>query len=274
MWELSEFAKTVIFSAGLSSPLVLAGVWLSKTWLEKHLSYEYQKQIEELSASLKRQSDFSVSQLSADLGRMNERLKHSAQVSAAVQQVVIQKRLDAIEEIWRATLQVEEVIPAVFLLLDIAYDAEYELIARRADFTSELSKIDHHVVIKAAIDQSPQLAHWRPFTGTYLWVVFSTYRAVVFRMIYLVDESKMEPHKLYWFRDALIRQQLHAALGKEALEEFDSLQVSRIDWLKKSFSKAILAAIENVIEGRDAGESAMQQAARMEALLTKGDTTN
>lgn len=270
MWEFSEFAKTVIYSAGLSSSFVLAGVWLSKTWLEKRLSYEYQKQITELSASLKRQSDVSASQLNAELGRINEKLKHSAQVSAEFQKVVIQKRVSAVDEIWRATLQVEEAIPAIFFLLDIGFDREYESIARRADFSSELSKLDHRVVIKAAIDQSPQLAHWIPFAGTYLWAVFSTYRAVVFRMIYLVDESKAQPNKLHWYWDELLRERLHAALGKEALEEFDSLQVRRIDWMKNRFSKAVLDAIENVIEGRDAGESVMQQAARMESLLSRG----
>lgn len=274
MWELSEFAKTVIYSAGVSSSLVLAGVWLSRTWLERRLSYEYQKQITELSESLKRQSDITTSQLNAELGRVNERLKHSAQVSAEVQKVMIQKRVSAVEEIWRATLQVEETIPAIFLLLDIGFDSEYESIARRADFSSELSKLDHRVVIKAAIDQSPQLAQSRPFTGNYLWVIFSTYRAVVFRMIYLVDESKAQPNKLYWYRDTLLREQLQAALGKEALEEFDGLQVRRIDWLKKRFSKAILDAIEHVIEGHDAGESAMQQAARMESLLTRAKESN
>lgn len=110
-------------------------------------------------------------------------------------------------------------------------------------------------------------------TYTYLWSLYGTYRAVLFRMIYLVSEASQNPARIHWYSDKLVRDHIGAGLGEDALKDFDGLRFGRVSWVRTSFSKAILDAMDIVVAGRDVGEAALHQAERMEKLLAAPGNT-
>lgn len=267
----ADFTITVLSSAGVSVTLITFAVWLLRTWIVNRLSagirHEYDQRLTELSARLKQQGDAATTQLKAEMDRLSERLRHSAQSLGEVQKATIERRLAGIEEVWLAVLTLQETLPSVFATLDVLFDEEYQGAMRNAKIGPQLKAINHLAILGPALEKTDTVSKRRPFIGNYLWVLFSTYRAILFRMVYLVSQSQKEPEKIHWYSDKLIRMHIQAALGDQLLTEFDCLKTLRVSWIRDHFSRAVLDSMESVIEGLDFSEAAMRQAEKMEALL-------
>lgn len=247
-----DFLVTILSTAGVAAALLAAAAWLLRAWISERLSaqvrYQYDRKL-------------------AELDRLGDRLRISAQSLGEVQKATIERRLLAVEEVWIATLDAERTIPAVFTTFDVLLDSEYPSALNNARILPDIQALDHYQIIGPALTRGQEVAKRRPFVGTFLWAVFSTYRAVLFRMIYLVSQSPQKPEKINWYRDDLIRKHIRAGLGDKALAEFDSLNISRVIWVREHFSRAILGAMELVIAGTESSDSALRQAERMEELL-------
>ena len=270
--SFSDFVVIVLSSAGASAVLITAMGWLLRTWIAERLTarvrHDYARKLAELNAQLKLQTDTSSLQLKADLDRIADRLKHSVQTSGEFHKATIERRLTAVEEVWAAVLRAESALPAVFFILDVLLDSEYESALTNPKTASEFKAIDHFKIISEALNSFKNVAQRRPFAGSYLWALSATYRSTVFRMIYLVSEARNQPAKIHWYSDDLLRKHIRAGLGADALTNFDAQRTGRVTWVRDHFSKAVLDAIDVVVAGREAGESALRQAERMEELLT------
>lgn len=271
MFNTGEFIATVLSSAGVSATLLVGASWLLRTWIENRLGagirHEYDQRLAELSARLKQQGDAATTQLKADMDRLAERLRHSASSFGEVQKATIERRLVAIEDLWRAVIVIQEAVPSGILSLDVLLDEEYLSAIKNPKIGPRLKSIDHYAVINGALEQNKHLAQRRPFISNYLWVIFSTYQAILFRITYLVSQCEKNPEKIRWYTDGLIRKHIQAGLGDQLLKEFDTLRFSRVSWLRDQFNREILSAIESVVAGRESGEAALRQAEKMEEIL-------
>lgn len=269
--QMSEFALTVLSSAGASVALLAALAWLLRAWIGERLSagirHEYEQRLSELNARLKQQGDFATTQLKAEMDRFAERLRHSAQSLGEMQKATLERRLTAVDEVWGTVLATEESLPSVFVFLDVLLDKEYASALTNPKTGPDLKAIDHFAVIGPALTKMKDLALRRPFVGSFLWALSSTHRATLFRMIYLVSQCAKDPASIHWYSDDLIRRHIKAGLGEQKLVEFDALRISRITWVRENFTRAILEAMDDIIAGRESSEAAMRQAEKMETLL-------
>lgn len=273
--DLLQFATAVLSSAGVAATLVAVVAWLAREWIGNRLSggirHEYDTKLAEFNARLKLQGETAATNLKAEVERLSERLRHSAQSLEEVQKATIERRLLAVEEIWAATLTAESALPSVFSILDVLLDTEYLGAIDNPKVGPDLEVIDAFQIIRTAQEKNAYVIKRRPFIGNYLWVLYSTYQSILFRMIYLVSQCNEEPEKLLWFSDKLIRERIKAALGDSMLNEFDSLTVSKVSWVRNQFTKAILEAMDSLVTGHEYSEAAIRQAKRMEALLFEAE---
>jgi hypothetical protein len=274
--ELVSFAlANLVASAGVSAvvAMLLAGVlvWLTRTWigdrLKASIQYEYDQKLAALTTQLKAESDSRTERLKSDLAREADKLNLAARSFGEVQKAAIAKRLAAIEHVWGHVLQLQDDIPAAMHHLDILLPEEYGEAAANERFGGMLASLDHERVIMPAAARGRKLAEQRPYIGEYVWALWKTYQAVTLRTVYLLDRSKMEPAKVFWFQDQPIRAYLRSALGDDALVEFDQLRVGKVQWVQDKFANVILSAMQRVIAGQEFGEAAMRQAQQMEMLL-------
>lgn len=270
-----QFVTAVLSSAGVAATLVAVVAWLAREWIGNRLSggirHEYDIKLAELNARLKLQGETAATNLKAEIERLSERLRHSAQSLEEVQKATIERRLLAVEEIWEATLTAKSALPSVFSILDVLVDTEYLGAIGNPKVGPSLKAIDAFQIISTVQEKNAYAIKRRPFIGNYLWMLYSTYQIILFRMIYLVSQCNEEPEKLLWFSDKLIRQHIKAALGDSMLNEFDSLTVSKVSWVRNQFTKAILEAMDSLVTGHEYGEAAIRQAERMETLLFESE---
>lgn len=270
-----QFVTAVLSSAGVAATLVAVVAWLAREWIGNRLSggirHEYDIKLAELNARLKLQGETAATNLKAEVERLSERLRHSAQSLEEVQKATIERRLLAVEEIWVGTLTAESALPSVFSILDVLLDNEYLGAIDNPKVGPDLKAINASEIIRKTYETNAFVIKRRPFIGNYLWVLYSTYQSILFRMIYLVSQCNEEPEKLLWFSDKLIRRHIKAALGDSMLNEFDSLTVSKVSWVRNQFTKAILEAMDSLVTGHEYGEAAIRQAERMETLLFESE---
>lgn len=262
-----DYLTTIATSATVTGLLV----WLGRTWIGERLKasiqHEYNQHLAALNAQLKMQGDETAAKLKSAIDREAEKLKLASQSFGEVQKAAISKRLAAIEETWGTVLELHDTIPPAVRYLDILCTNEYLDAPLTPNFSHLISELDHMPIATAVSARSRKLAQFRPYIGEYLWAVFTTYQAVVLRIIYLADESKTEPKRLLWHTDNLVRQHIKSGLGEKALTEFDSVTFAKVSWIEDRFTRVILRAMERIIAGKEFGEAALQQAEHMEAQL-------
>ncbi|RQO60407.1 hypothetical protein DBR47_08570 [Paucibacter sp. KBW04] len=271
MTDPLQFVTAVLSSAGVAAALLAVAAWLAREWIGNRLSgrirHEYDAKLAELNARLKLQGESTAMNLKAEVDRLSERRRQSAQALSEVQKATIERRLLAVEEVWAATVTAQKAMPSVFVFLDVLLDKEYPEAINNPKTGPELKAVDAFQIIEEALAKNASVVKRRPFVGNYLWVLYSTYQSTLFRMIYLVSQCEEKPEKLFWFSDSLIRRYIQAALGDELLKEFESLNISRVTWVHSQFTKAMLEAMDSLVAGHEYGEATIHQAKRMEALL-------
>jgi len=261
----------MLASASVSAVLCAALLWITRTWIGERIKasiqHEYNQNLASLNAQLKSHGDAVAARLKGDIDREADKLRLASQSFGEAQKAVISKRLGAIEETWEKILQMHDEIPSAIHHLDILLDDEYLTANQNNTFTRHLASLKHEILIVDTIDRSRHLARLRPYIGEYLWALFSTYQAVLLRMIYLVDRSKQDQGKIRWFEDGLIRQHIQSALGEEKLNEMDATKFAKTSWVRDKFIHLILQAMENIVAGKAFSDAAMNQAESMEAQL-------
>ncbi|MDP3346682.1 MAG: hypothetical protein Q8S96_19810 [Hydrogenophaga sp.] len=268
---MSDFILTILYSAGTSAATIAVLTWLLRSWIGERLSagirHEYDQRIAELNARLKQQGEIATTQLKAEMDRFAEKLRHSAHSFSEMQKASHERKLSGVEDVWASVLAIEDAVPGSILFLDVLLDSEHSSALQNPKLGPELLAINHYKVIAHALETTKGIAVRRPFVGSVVWALSSTYRACLFRLIYLVSQCAEDPSKIHWYTDDLVRRHIKAGLGENKLSEFDALRTSRITWMRENFTRAILEAMDNIIAGRESSEAAIRQAQRMEKVL-------
>jgi len=286
MSEYRMFLWSVISSAGTSAVLVAVLGWIFRTWIAKRLTasvqHEYDARLAALSAELKERTDASTATLTADLRertdtsaarlkatfeRESEKLKLASQSFGEVQKASLAKRLEAVERMWKAALNLSDSVPAAVSTLDVLTEEEILAADGIENYVKLLQPLNHEKLNRLVMEETRKLAESRPYIGEVLWSLYATYQAVTLRTIYLVDSSKRNPQKRLWHKDKNIQLYVQAALGPSMYAEFEQLKHGRSMWLHDKFVRKILQVMDSIIAGRDFGVAALQQAEMMETRI-------
>lgn len=188
----------------------------------------------------------------------------------------MERRLNAIDRIWRGVLALRNNAPQLMMLLDIITVDEYKGLTadpRLKDFAGDLS--ENRI---AAMIPDKLIEETRPYIGERLWSLFVAYQAVTLRVLFLIHLAQTQHTKVAWFDDPGVRQLLAVALSQEELAEFDSARFGKISLLRRLMDSKIIQAATRVVSGEEFGAEAMRQAreilAATAALVASGTVPN
>ncbi len=275
MSEYQTFLWSVISSVGTSAVLIAALGWLFRTWIAKRLTasvqHEYDARLAALSAELKERTDASAARLKANFDRESEKLKLASQSFGEVQKASLTKRLEAVEKMWKAALNLSDSVPAAVTTLDVLTEREILEADGIENYMRLLHTLNHEKVNGRVMEETRKLAEHRLYIGEVLWSLYATYQAVTLRTIYLVDNSKHNSKNRLWHEDKNIQLYIKAALGGSTFAEFKQLEHGRSRWLHDKFVRKILQTMDSIIAGRDFGVAALQQAEMMETRIREAN---
>lgn len=271
MTEIQGFILSLLSAAGVSAALSGLLIWLARNWIGERLrnsiKHEYDLKLSALNNELRIQANAQATQLKASIESEAEKIRFATSSIGESQKVTISRKLDSIETLWAGVLSARENVPIVMGFIDILSVDEYLSMGDHPQFKQMVGEFSPEKLTKIFIDNIGSLERIRPYVGEYLWAIYSTYQALVTRVVMLIQKGEKNPQKLNWHKDSGVRQLLDSSLTEQEVERFESAQIGKFGWLQRTYETKILQAMQKVISGQEFGEEALMQAQEMEAKI-------
>ena len=262
---IQSFVLPVLTSGGV--------IWLSREWISARLKtsiqHEYDQKLETHKARLKSQNDASLFELKQGIDQRFTLYKAAQTSFAEVQKATIERKLDAIEKLWKEKLTFDKSLPSTLKFIDLLVLSEYRDAPNHERFKEYARDGSEEKIAKLLCDSDDPIAmvsgitrleEVRPYVGEYLWSVFYSYRLVMGRISLLLHWSLKEPDKIEWYKDKAIQQVLEAVLTSSQLDEFEKINFGKISWLQQRLESKILDALQKIISGEELGAKSLAQA--------------
>ena len=260
---LVSLLAAALVSAGLTPTLV----WILRTWaaekLRASIRHEYAERLEELKATMRAESEATLERLRAD--NSLQRLVHdaAAKLHGTAHSAAYERRLKAIECIWRGVLKLKQTAPSVFTVMDILAPSEYDLLLTRSDYVRLLESLSWDQTSLQLSSVSEEVEEARPFAGEYLYSCFYVYRAMTGRIAYLLTKGRDKGHISPWYEDSALRQVLRVVLTRDELTDFDSQEGMKIMRAWALIEGKILLEFEKIVSGKASAEEAYADGRRI-----------
>lgn len=213
-----------------------------RTWSTKGVEHSFEKKLEAFKANI-----------SARTSR--ELAAHNA--AASVQLLGAQKRLDAIDQLWRSVLRIKNRRHPPFAPLSFLLEDEY--FESAADFRKDIS-YDSELAAFHKEYEEDGVEMLRPFLSPVLWQYYFIYRAFYGRLIYLDHKFLRGERDAFWARDNGIQQILTHAISKEAFAEVIKGPFQDPTQILNLLEYEILKEAWKLINGQAFGEESFKQA--------------
>jgi hypothetical protein len=271
MTGIENFIFTVISSSGISVTLVAALVWFSRNWISERIrgsiQHEYDQKLAALNAELKISGDLQIESLRASVGREADRLRLAVSSFSEGQRAATERKLSALDKLWASILYIRENTPPIITYIDILTQDEY----KQSETELKLRELQLNSSAKETAElfnkHIGSLEEARPYVGESIWGLFFIYRAILLRILYLLEPEE-RASRPYWYLDSRIKQLLDASFTKQEIDKLDQLIVWRIGYIQQKLESKILLLIDDIISGKQSSADAIQQAKMMEIKLS------
>lgn len=256
-----EMAISVLTSIAASGALAGLLIWLSREWISARLrssiQHEYDQKLESLKSQLKAQSDVALVELRASVERHAALLALAHSSLAEGQKASMERKVNAVDTLWERLLHLRANSPPILGFIDVLTVDKYAGIKNHPTFEA-LSRGWSMERVTQLIDT--EVERVRPYVGEYTWAVFSSYQAVMLRIVFLLHLGRDDAAKLEWHKDSHTRRLIEAVLPAVELAEFDATRFGKISWLQRRLESKILAATRKVVSGEEFSADALDQA--------------
>ena len=271
MTEFEKFILSLLSAAGVSAALSGVVVWLARNWISERLKnsiqHEYDIKLAATNAELSMKADLHTTQLKASIEKEAEKIRFATSSIGESQKAAIARKLDAIDAMWAGVLSARENVPVVMGFIDILTVEEYMSMGDHPHFKQMVGELSPEKLAKMFKDNVGSLERVRPYVGEYLWAIFSTYQALITRIVLLIQMGEKDPKKLNWHKDNGIMQLLYSSLSVEEVAQFEATSIGKVGWLQRNYEAKILSAMQKVITGQEFGDEALKQAQEMEEKI-------
>ncbi|MCH8046690.1 MAG: hypothetical protein IID44_23555 [Planctomycetes bacterium] len=255
-------ALSVLLSGGLTSILV----FVARTWigaqLKGSIEHEYAQKLESFKASLKSEHDVAIERLRTDAAQQNAVQSLARSAFHEGHRASQQRRLEAIERLWAATMQIRREAPLIVIQQDLLAPNEYDQILTNKMFLPLLTELSNESLTKAFADQA-KIECERPFVGEHLWWLYFAYRAITGRIGYLIREGMDSARITHWSDDKWYRQLAEQVATEEELGKIYVPEPGGLSKIQGLMEKKILIAMNGIISGEAASETGLKQAAKI-----------
>lgn len=271
-----DLILNVISSAVVSGALAGVIVWLSREWISARLKasiqHEYDQKLEAHKARLKSENDIALLETKNRMEQQLTLFEATRTSFAEGQKAAIERKLDSIEKLWDEILTLDERLPSTFMFIDIVPASTYKnTLLKNKTFRTLAEEFSEEEIAKCLSDRDEPVGKVRPYVGEYLWSIFFSYRALMGQISFLLHQSLKEPDSIEWHRDKGVCQILEVVLTSEERDEFKTVDICKISWLKRLLQSKILAASQKIISGEELGTESLKQA---ESILRRVAATS
>lgn len=281
-WEL--LWPPISSVAVVAVALLAARVWVVSR-IKAGIEYAYQTKFEAFKASIQEETSRSLIGFKKQLEEHATLVAYARDSAAYGQRAVMERRLDAIQQLWNSLLSLNEDLPPVVDYIDLLTRDEYKQRDYRGSGRRLLSDLTmesiedlsarHGQVSGSAgglkdgkIDYSTERV--RPLVGEYMWSLFASYRVLALRVLFLVHQSKEDKNVVVWYEDSNIREILAALLDQRETDEFDELTGRRFFWIRDRVRHKLVLAMQKTMSGETLGEQAIHHAMSIQEQVELG----
>jgi len=246
--------KTIFLSTVLSSGIAAAVLWVARKWLVAQAQYSFDKRLEVLKAQLTQSREQDLATIRSGFDKQLAMQSEAYGTFARGQEAVQERRLQAIERLWGATLKMREV-PSVAMQLSDQHPND-----EQNDLRNILNPVDTKMDLKII---SPSVEEGRPYFGEYAWGLFFIYYNIIVRIGQMTKQYAELENKDLWHDDTQIRTLLKFLFSDSEYADYEKLPVGKIKLVRRTFETRILQAIDDVLVGRKLNDDLAEQAKNM-----------
>ena len=270
---LSQILAPSAIAVGIVSLLVAIFRKSILTAIKARIELDFNLELESFKAGIQKENSESLLLFQNRLEKQETFLTYARSSVAESQRKVMERRLDALQELWNSLLSLNEDIPRVVKYFDHLTADEYERARDRARGQELLSEFSFahleelsakHGQISGGADKTASEINYdvekvRPLVGEYLWGLFSDYRLVVFRLLFLLHVLREGNGRGIWYEDSYAREVLSRILNAKEIEELDSVRLRKFQRFQELVDSKILLGIRKIVSGEASGEEAIEQ---------------
>lgn len=262
--SFQDYILSILSSVVVSGALVAVLIWLSREWMSSRIKgsiqHEYDQKLEAHKAQLKAENEVFFLELKASVER--EAALHAvANTSVSEgQKAAMERKLSAVDKLWEKIINLRGSLPPILSFIDVLTVDEYKGAKDHPNFQAMSGELSPEIIASIVDNKDGPIESIRPYVGEYMWAVFFSYQAIMFRVLFLLHLGRDDAAKIEWHKDSGIRQLMEAVLTRKELEEFDSTKFGKITWIQRQLESKILSASSKVISGEEFGAESLKQA--------------
>ena len=209
-----------------------------------HMVYEFIKS--RLHHSNKHKYDSQLENKKADIAKESAFYTSVFSSFSNGQHAAMNRKLDGIERLWGTFLKLKNNRPEILFMNDLLTEQEFEIYLKRNDRPSFQSNDTIEQVKKCVPNDDEEL---RPFLDEYTWLLYTAYKTVFFRSIFLILNSQAGEPSALWYKDENILKLLKSVLTSEEYNYFIEAEFWKFSTMQNFLEEKILLRMRKVISG-------------------------
>lgn len=261
---MNEIWQTIITALG-GYTVVFGGLfwWIGNRRLQSLLVQEkgkIQKEVNKDNAELLAKHQKELEELKARF-TVEESVRQMLTGSFSnAQSQVFERRLNYIEELWKAIYVLRDSMPSFLTYVDIILENEYQEWINRTDIQEVFGDLSMEKITKMITSLTGDIEKVRPFVGEYLWSLYFVYRAFSFRLVVFIFMERQKGTPEYWKKDDVLKQILRSVLSESEFNCFISKEICSIQYVRTLMEGKFISQVEKIITGKSSIQEGIEQA--------------
>lgn len=188
-------------------------------------------------------------------------------------QLVLLKRIDAIELFWDRILKMKATIPsAVHLCYQIFLDGELKnetIDNSKNGLGSQISELSLNEFTQELTRNLDEIKKIRPFISDKLWVLLHAYEGFIGRTVFLLIDGYTQGTIKQWKEDSGIKQIVRTVLTQKELDYTFGLKVHSYDSILQLLENKILNEMKRHMSSEDLTDNSLIELKKMNEILEK-----
>ena len=252
--------ELTLILGGTQVVLVALIAWLGKIWAERILENDRRKNrvfLEELQNSLLNDRERTNQTLTTQLDQSRFLFEKTISRLSENQKLISEKRLTAIETLWKSIIELRE-LTAGNVLIDLIREHEQELFRTTKVLNEQIKNISLPDLTKNFLKITSELQANRIYIPEIIWQFYNSYKTILLTpqiQLKIVLESKSTKPLVPWYKEESFRIIIEAVLDDDEVKEFDSLSINQISWMQGRIEAKILALVREYLDNESGLDS-------------------
>lgn len=246
-------------------------VWLSKNWLSERLKnsikHEYDAKLSIINNELKLQSELQMVQFKSAIEKESEKIKFATSSMNESQKIVISRKLDGLDAIWKGVIDLRQQLPGVLTFMDYIPDEHHNTIKKNRDMESLFNDLSMEKINQIFSSNYRDIELTRPYIGEFLWTLFQSYRGFLLQICLKFEFAKKNNDIEVWYQDPTVLQFIQSSMEEDEYNEMQATLTGKMGWVQRKYESKILSAISVIMSGKEFGEEALKQIENMEKAI-------